>query len=49
MWGGDGSGWGQSRAEASGEVCKWEWLRDMAFVWWKVRTLVKVAKNESRD
>ena len=49
MWGGDRSGWGQSQVGASGEVCKWEWLGDMAFVQWGVGTLVKIAEDKSRD
>ena len=49
MWGGDGSEWGQSQVEVSGEVHKWEWLGDMAFVQWGVGMLVKIVKYESRD
>ena len=32
MWGGDGSEWEQSQVGVSGEVCKLEWLGDMAFI-----------------
>ena len=49
MWEGDGSGWGQSWAGASGKIHKWEWLGGMTFIWWGVGMLVKIAKDNSRD
>ena len=49
MWEGSGFEWAQSQAGVSGKVHKWERLENMAFVWRRARTLVEVAKNESRD
>ena len=49
MWEGSRSVWVMNWAEERGEVRKWERSGDMAFIWRGVRTLVKVAKNESRD
>ena len=42
-------GWAKSQAGVSGEVHKRESLGDMAFIWWGVRMLVEVMKDESRD
>ena len=49
MWEGSGSLWVMNWAGEHGKVHKWERSGDMAFVQRGVRTLVKVAKNESRD
>ena len=42
------SGWGQSWVGVSGEVHKWKWSGDMAFIWQGVGTLVKVVKKTGR-
>ena len=38
----------ESRVGACGKVCEYERLRDMAFVRWGVRLMVKVTKDASQ-
>ena len=34
---------------ACGKVRKWKWSGGMAFIWWRVETLVIVAKDAGRE